>query len=247
MSRRRIAVLAAAAVAVSIAVVPTATAQPVDCSPVVASGLTSAQRTLAAHVRAKYFGSEHVDPRTASVDCTRVYVAWINNSSLAASMNGHVVLFDAFFPTHHPGYIPTDAWEMGDLIPEYLFIGHGHYDHAQEVPRVLNRSRRTVLVGTPEHCTQIRTALKGMFVPKCVATLKPGAPLGARGRLDTLIPGVQISIVRVPHSAADTPDPLNPKTRLGSLVSDSQRENVARYVESGKAEGAARCREPAQR
>jgi len=33
-------------------------------------------------------------------------------------------------------------------------------------------------------------------------------------------------------------DPLNPKTRLGSLVSDSQRENVARYVESGKSEGA---------
>src|SRR5437870_1146185 len=33
-------------------------------------------------------------------------------------------------------------------------------------------------------------------------------------------------------------DPLDPRTRLGSLVSDSQRENVARYVESGKAEGA---------
>ncbi len=33
-------------------------------------------------------------------------------------------------------------------------------------------------------------------------------------------------------------DPLNPKTRLGSLVSESQRENVARYVERGKAEGA---------
>jgi aldehyde dehydrogenase (NAD+) len=33
-------------------------------------------------------------------------------------------------------------------------------------------------------------------------------------------------------------DPLDPKTRLGSLVSESQRENVARYVESGKTEGA---------
>lgn len=64
---------------------------------------------------------------------------------------------DAFFPTHHPGYIPTDAWEMGDLLPEYLFLGHGHYDHAQEAPPVLNRSRRTILVGTPEHCEQIRS------------------------------------------------------------------------------------------
>jgi aldehyde dehydrogenase (NAD+) len=33
-------------------------------------------------------------------------------------------------------------------------------------------------------------------------------------------------------------DPLNPKTRLGSLVSESQRENVEGYVESGKKEGA---------
>jgi aldehyde dehydrogenase (NAD+) len=33
-------------------------------------------------------------------------------------------------------------------------------------------------------------------------------------------------------------DPLDPKTRLGSLVSERQRENVARYVESGRREGA---------
>jgi aldehyde dehydrogenase (NAD+) len=33
-------------------------------------------------------------------------------------------------------------------------------------------------------------------------------------------------------------DPLDPKTRLGSLVSEKQRDNVARYVEAGKSEGA---------
>ena len=33
-------------------------------------------------------------------------------------------------------------------------------------------------------------------------------------------------------------DPMNPKTRLGSLVSEKQRDNVERYVESGKREGA---------
>ena len=33
-------------------------------------------------------------------------------------------------------------------------------------------------------------------------------------------------------------DPLDPKTRLGSLVSEKQRDNVARYVESGRKEGA---------
>jgi aldehyde dehydrogenase (NAD+)/phenylacetaldehyde dehydrogenase len=33
-------------------------------------------------------------------------------------------------------------------------------------------------------------------------------------------------------------DPLDPKTRLGSLVSEKQRENVARYVDLGRREGA---------
>jgi len=33
-------------------------------------------------------------------------------------------------------------------------------------------------------------------------------------------------------------DPLHPKTRLGSLVSETQRDVVERYVETGKAEGA---------
>jgi acyl-CoA reductase-like NAD-dependent aldehyde dehydrogenase len=33
-------------------------------------------------------------------------------------------------------------------------------------------------------------------------------------------------------------DPLNPKTRLGALVSEKQRETVERYVETGRQEGA---------
>jgi hypothetical protein len=209
------AFIAIAAVAVALGVAPVAAASSGGCQAVPLTGVTAAQRATAAQLRAKYFGTENVDRATGAVDCNRVYVAWINNSSLAAAMNGHVVLFDAFFPTHHPGHIPTDAWEMGDLIPEYLFIGHGHYDHAQEVPRVLNRSRRTVLVGTPEHCAQIRAALGKKHVPTCVATVTPGAPFGSRGRLDNLIPGVQISVVTVPHSAADTPDPANPKGPYG--------------------------------
>ena len=33
-------------------------------------------------------------------------------------------------------------------------------------------------------------------------------------------------------------DPMNPKTRLGALVSEKQRDTVSRYVEAGKKEGA---------
>jgi hypothetical protein len=48
-----------------------------------------------------------------------------------------------------------------------------------------------------------------------VATVKRGAALGSRGQLDRLIPGVKISVVSVPHSAADTPDPANKKGPYG--------------------------------
>lgn len=209
---RRRALVAGLIVALGLTAAPLVSAadRGADCRPVPVTGLTAQQTSAMVTARTRYFGPENVDARTGAVDCSRVLVTWLNNSSFAASFLGRVVLFDAFFPTHNPGWIPTNAFEMGDVQADYLFVGHGHYDHAQEVPRVLNRSRRTVLVGTPEHCDQMRTALAGTFVPRCAAAAPRAAALGARSTLDRLLPGVRISTVTIPHSAADAPDPLNP-------------------------------------
>lgn len=209
--RRRL-VVSGLVLGLAVSAVPLASAadRGAGCRPAPVTGLTAQQAGAMVKARTRYFGAENVDPRSGAVDCSRVLVTWLNNSSFAASFLGRVVLFDAFFPTHNPGWIPTNAFEMGDVQADYLFVGHGHYDHAQEVPRVLNRSRRTVLVGTPEHCDQMRTALQGKFRPRCVAAVPRAAALGAVGRLDSLLTGVRISTVRIPHSAADTPDPLNP-------------------------------------
>lgn len=159
--------------------------------------------------RTKFFGAANVDQTTGEVRADRVILSWVHNASFAAALNGRVVLFDAFFPDHNPGYIPTTPYELGDLKPEFVFIGHGHFDHAEDVPHVLKRSGVSTVVGTPQHCDQMRAAMGSTFVP-CVAAVPRDAAMGATNTLDTLIPGVSISVVKHPHSAAGPPDLTDP-------------------------------------
>jgi hypothetical protein len=178
---------------------------------VAAAGLISSADTetnTLVRVRQKFFGVGNVDAQTGAVRADRVIFSWVNNSSFAGSINGHVVLFDAFFPTHNPGYIPTDPYELGDLKPEFLFIGHGHFDHAEDVPHVLKRSGVTTLVGTPQHCDQMRDAMPGVTLD-CVDAVARDAQMGDTRELD-LIPGVEITALKHPHSAAGPPDLSDP-------------------------------------
>lgn len=176
------------------------------------AGVAAADTATATLVRTrqKFFGIENVDPSTGEVRADRVIFSWIHNASFAAALNGHVVVLDAFFPTHNPGYIPTDPYEMGDLRPEYVFIGHGHFDHAEDVPHVLKRAgEATKLVGTPQHCDQMRAAMPG-FTLTCVDAVARDAQMGDSRALNDLIPGVEITAIKHPHSAAQPPDPLDP-------------------------------------
>jgi len=160
-------------------------------------------------VRQKFFGIQNVDPGTGAVRADRVILSWVHNASFAAAIEGHVVLFDAFFPDHNPGYIPTDPYELGDLKPEFLFLGHGHFDHGEDAPHVLKRSGATTLVGTPQHCDQMRAALPGVSL-NCVEAVARDAQMGYTRSLDDLIPGVEITAIKHPHSAAEAPDPTDP-------------------------------------
>src|SRR5579864_6459615 len=50
--------------------------------------------TIAA--RQKFFGAENVNPSTGAVDRHRVIFAWVTNASLAASIEGRIVLLDTY-------------------------------------------------------------------------------------------------------------------------------------------------------
>ncbi|MFP5224958.1 MAG: MBL fold metallo-hydrolase, partial [Actinomycetota bacterium] len=76
------------------------------------SGLatTNASSNTLVATRTKFFGAANVDQVTGEVRADRVIMSWVHNASFVAAFNGTVVLFDAFFPDHNPGYIPTTPY-----------------------------------------------------------------------------------------------------------------------------------------
>ena len=164
-------------------------------------------RTIA--LREKFFGAANVDHSTGAVRKDVVILTWASVMTYAAAINGHVVLFDAWVARgEHSGYVPTDAGELAALQPEYVFIGHSHFDHAADAAQVIAESGAT-LVGTPEHCDQVRAQALSDFQyanVKCLAAAPRGAAYGTVSHL-AVIPGVQITTVTVVHSGAKAPDP----------------------------------------
>ena len=167
-------------------------------------------RTIA--LREKFFGTENVDHRTGAVRKDRVILTWASVMTYAAAINGNVVLLDGWVARGlHSGYVPTDAGELALLKPSHVFVGHGHFDHAADVARIVSESD-AVLVGTPEHCDQVRLQAAGEFFNRdvaCVAAVPRGAAPGTSSAV-TALPGVAISTVTVVHSGAQAPDPSDP-------------------------------------
>ncbi len=160
-------------------------------------------------LREKLFGAQNVDHRTGAVRKGVVILSWTSVMTYAAAIDGHVVLLDAWVARgEHSGYVPTSASELAAIKPEFVFIGHSHFDHAADAAQVVTESKATV-VGTPEHCTQIRSqALRdwGNGNVRCVNASPAAAPFGAITSLK-LWKGVDISTVKVVHSGAQAPDP----------------------------------------
>ena len=78
-----------------------------------------------------------------------------------------------------------------------------------------------------------RGALNGIFYGKgevCAA--------GSRLLVEASIHDAFVETIAAKAKKMAPGDPLDPKTRLGSLVSEDQRKTVMRYVEKGAAEGA---------
>lgn len=160
------------------------------------------KETVAA--RQRFFGKQNVNPQTGAVRSDRVIMSWFSVANYAAAFNGHVVLVDAWVARgSHSGYVPTSPEELAALRPEYIFIGHGDFDHAADAAEVAVLSGATV-VGTPEHCTSIRNQA-GTDDIRCVATGPEGATPGHLSEL-RLIPGVEITAVVHLHSSVERPE-----------------------------------------
>jgi hypothetical protein len=153
--------------------------------------------------RQRFFGRSNVDANTGAVRADRVILSWFGVASYAAALNGHVVLIDAWVPRgSHSGYVPTTPKEVAALEPEYIFLGHGDFDHAADAAEIASLSG-AIVVGTPEHCDSIRGQTDEKI--ECVQVAPRGAPAGVRRELK-LIPGVQISAITHIHSSVERPE-----------------------------------------
>ncbi|HYI44553.1 MAG TPA: MBL fold metallo-hydrolase [Actinomycetota bacterium] len=165
-----------------------------------ASPAVGANKDMVA-AREKFFGAENVGP-DGSVRSDRVILSWFSVSSFAAAFNGHVVFLDAWRVRGSVGnYVPTTTEELIDLDPEYVFIGHGDFDHAADLGDIAAGSGAKV-VGSPEHCEIARSQTGDDSIP-CIEAAPEGAPPGLRKEL-RLIPGVEISAVTHVHSSVES-------------------------------------------
>ncbi len=184
--------------------------------PVVAKTQPSAA-TVAA--RQKIFGLENVDANSGAVRDDRVVFSWLTNATFAAAVKGHVVLLDTFVTRLEvkPGRTPFVIQDLVDLDPDYLFIGHGHFDHADNAAYIAAQTG-AVIFASPETCDNMAIdALNNFnnhFTTVPTVTCKP---VTSRGSLpgaeivpiNDLEPSVSITAFKHLHSTntgANDPD-----------------------------------------
>ncbi len=165
--------------------------------------------TIAA--RQKFFGRENVDSRTGQVSRERVIFSWITNASFAASVRGRIVLLDTFATRLEvqPGRTPFTIQDLVDLQPEALFLGHGHFDHADNAAYISKKTGATIYA-SPETCDNMQLDAARLFgtgatVP-CVGVTSRGSIPGSEViTIDQLEPVATIKAFKHLHSTNTAP------------------------------------------
>lgn len=160
------------------------------------------------------FGAANVAD-DGSVRSGRVILSWFGVTNFAASIGGRVVLLDAWVPRgEYSGYVPASPQSLAALRPEYIFAGHSHFDHLADAAEIAVASGAK-LVGTPEHCDQVRRQA-GMAPVGCIEAVARGAQPGARTELAGALGwgGMGVTAVKHVHSAGRQPHPEDPHAPL---------------------------------
>ncbi len=160
-----------------------------------------------ATVRARqhFFGAENVDAR-GRLPTDRVILSWFSVASFAMAIDGKVVLLDTYIHKGEdaPNYVPTTTAELVELRPSVIFVGHGHFDHANTAGEVAARTG-ALIVGTPEHCDQASEQAGARL--RCLAGVKRGSAPGTLTKEIRPLGGrVAITVLKHVHSAYEMPD-----------------------------------------
>jgi hypothetical protein len=160
--------------------------------------------------RQKVFGLENVDPRNGAVREDRVVFSWLTNATFAAAVKGHVLLLDTYVTRLEvqPGRTPFVIQDLVDLDPDYIFIGHGHFDHADNAAYIAQQTE-AIIFASPETCDNMAIdAINNYSNHYTVVSTVTCKPLTSRGSLPgaeivaihDLEPEVSVSVFKHLHS-----------------------------------------------
>src|SRR5215471_21094427 len=191
----------------------------------VSSGVSAAPPASADLIRARqlFFGIENVDATTGAVDNQKVIFSWITNASYAVSLKGRIVLLDTYVHRGEtqPGRTPFVVQDLVSLQPEAIFLGHGHFDHADNAAFVAG-NLGIPIYASEETCVAMQTDATNLFnagrIPvshvDCRDTTSTGSTPGAEiVNIKQLEPLACITAFRHLHSTTvpqDTDFPIVP-------------------------------------
>jgi hypothetical protein len=161
--------------------------------------------------RTKVFGAEHVNPDTGEVSKDLVIFSWITNASFAASVKGRVILLDTFVTRLEvtPGRTPFVIQDLVDLHPEAIFLGHGHFDHADNAAYIAGKLNIPIYAST-ETCDNMQLDAVKIFGAgssvNCTSITSRGSLPGSQViKIDQLEPVASIHAFRHLHSTNTAP------------------------------------------
>lgn len=160
--------------------------------------------------RQRFFGSDNVNSHSGRVDPDKVIFSWLTNATFAAAMRGHVVLLDSFVTRLEvaPGRTPFVIQDLLDLQPEAIFLGHGHFDHADNAAYIAAQTGATIFA-SPETCDNMAIDAANNFkngfttaaTVNCVSLTDRGSLPGAQVvTVKKFEPEVSIKVFKHLHS-----------------------------------------------
>jgi len=200
------------------------------------------------NARQKFFGVENVDAN-GNVKGDKVIVSWATNTTYVASIQGRVILLDSYINRPELPTAPIDKrrspvlpQDFVNVLPEAIFLGHGHGDHADNAAFVAKWTGATIYA-SPETCDVMQLDVARMFndpnavnggakiVPDgkpvdCVGVVPRGSRPGeyddktgqsTARRISALDPQVCILAFKFVHSGTAPVDTTFPHTPLANL------------------------------
>lgn len=184
------------------------------------SGADAAPPADLIRARTLFFGAENVNQRSGEVNNQRVIFSWITNASYAVSLEGRIVLLDSYVHRAEtaPGRTPFIVEDLVSLQPEAIFLGHGHFDHADNAAYIAGKLGIPIYASA-ETCVAMQTDAANLFsagtisVSKvdCHDTTSAGSTPGAEiVTISQLKPVACITAFRHLHSTTVPTDPIIP-------------------------------------